>query len=148
MKFKQVSRIEEDIKLPNRSTKESAGYDFYAPEDVVIKPYERGNKPVNVYTGIKVYLDDFYMLMLANRSSNPLKRNLLLANGVGIIDADYVDNPSNEGEIIFNFYNMSDEDIVIEKGEKIGQGIILPFGITDNDKATGKRTGGHGSTGK
>lgn len=70
----------------------------------------------------------------------------MLANGVGIIDADYYNNPDNEGEIFFQIYNLSPFNIKIQKGEAIGQGIILPYGITEDDSALGERTGGFGST--
>ena len=91
--------------------------------------------------------DDEY-LMLVNRSSNPKKKFLVIPNSLGIVDADYVDNPDNEGEMMFAFYNLSEETVVIEKGEKLGQGIFAHYGITDDDNAEGERVGGFGSTGK
>lgn len=72
----------------------------------------------------------------------------MLANGVGIIDADYYNNPDNEGEIFFQLFNLSPFNIQIKKGEAIGQGIILPYGVIDNDAASGERLGGFGSTSK
>ena len=87
-------------------------------------------------------------LMLANRSSNPGKKGLILANSVGIIDADYYENPDNDGHIMFAFYNIKEEDIEIKKGDCIGQAIFMPFLISDNDSAEGIRTGGFGSTSK
>lgn len=147
MYFEKVSRIKEDIKLPRRSTKLSAGYDFIAIEDIEIKPYEEVREQVAIKTGVKVYLEDNKFLMLANRSSNPGKLGLVIPAGVGIIDKDYVDNESNEGEIIFNFYNLSNETVVIKKGDRMGQGIIMDYYTVRDDRATGERTGGHGSTG-
>jgi dUTP pyrophosphatase len=70
----------------------------------------------------------------------------MMANGVGIIDADYCNNPDNEGEIFFQLFNLSPFNLQIKKGEAIGQGIVLPFGITDDDVAMGERVGGFGST--
>lgn len=134
------------ISLPRRSTQGSAGYDFEAAGDVELKA--KSLQPVLIATGIKAYMADDEFLMLANRSSNPLKRGLLMANGIGVIDADYYDNPDNEGHIHFQFINCSDHDITIRKGEKIGQGIFLHYGLSDDDQAGGQRLGGFGSTGK
>lgn len=106
------------------------------------------SKPVLVKTGVKAYMPDDEFLMVCNRSSNPGKKHLVIPNSMGIIDSDYVDNPDNEGEIGFLFYNLSDEPVVIEQGEKLGQGIFIKYGITDDDNAEGERIGGFGSTGK
>lgn len=103
-------------------------------------------KPTLVSTGVKCYLDDNQYLELSARSSTPLNYWLILANGVGIIDADYADNPDNEGEIFLQMINLSPFDIVVQKGETIGQGIIKTYSITDDDEAEGDRLGGFGST--
>lgn len=103
-------------------------------------------KPTLVSTGMKCYLEPNTYLELTVRSSCPLKYWLIMGNSVGVIDADYADNPDNEGEIFFQFYNLSPFDIVLNKGDIIGQGIIKPFLTTDDDTATGERTGGFGST--
>lgn len=148
-KFEYVSRVEEkEFKLPERSTKNSAGYDFYNPEQVEIPPYKLGDKPVLVPTGIKVKMPDNEFLMLVNRSSNPKKKNLVIPNSLGVVDADYYDNPENEGEMMFAFYNLGTEPVLIEAGEKLGQGIFIGYNIIDNDIAEGERLGGFGSTGK
>lgn len=104
------------------------------------------SKPTLVPTGIKCKLDPNTYLELSVRSSTPLKYWLILANGVGIIDADYYSNPDNDGEIFFQLINLSPVDIIIQKGEVIGQGIIKNFLITEDDAAAGERTGGFGST--
>jgi dUTP pyrophosphatase len=96
---------------------------------------------------MKCKLDSGTYLELSVRSSSPLKYWLVLANGVGIIDADYYNNPDNEGEIFFQLINLSPFDIKLQKGETIGQGIIKPYLITEDDAAAGERTGGFGSTG-
>ena len=137
-----------DINLPERKTKYSAGYDIEAAEDVVIPSFKKGMKPTLVKTGIKAYMGDNEYLMLANRSSNPKKKGLILANSVGIIDKDYYGNEDNDGHIMFAFYNIKEEDIEIKKGEAIGQAIFMPFLVADNDNAQGVRTGGFGSTNK
>lgn len=144
--FEVVSKFEhEDIHLPSRSTKGSAGYDFEASSDVTIPV---GFKAVLVPTGIKAYMMDDEYLQVANRSSNPLKKGLIMANGIGIIDQDYYNNPDNEGHIMFQFMNITDQPIDIRKGDKIGQGIFLKYGCIDGEREiTASRSGGFGSTG-
>ena len=132
------------MKLPKRSTKNSAGYDFYAMEDIICKPREI----TMVKTGIKAKMEDNEVLLLFNRSSNPKKKGLIILNGVGVVDADYYGNANNDGEIAGLFYNMREEDVEIKAGEKIMQGIFVKYAITEDDKAEGERTGGFGSTGK
>ena len=136
------------INLPVRKTKNSAGYDIEAAEDCIIPAFKLGQKPTLVKTGLKAYCppDEFYML--CNRSSNPSKKGLVLANGVGIIDSDYYENPDNDGHFMFAFYNIKDEDIEIKKGDCIGQAIFMKYLTVDNDNATGERKGGFGSTSK
>ena len=149
-KFEFVSRLDntEDLKLPERSTKNSAGYDFYAITPMVIMPYELGKKPAMIPTGVKVKMPDDEFLMLVNRSSNPAKKNLIIPQGMGIVDSDYYNNESNEGEMFFAYYNLSEFPIGINAGEKLGQGIFMKYYVTDDDKADGERVGGFGSTGK
>ena len=150
-----------EIEVPKRATHQAAGYDFAAAEDMVIpsiwkqwfsrrigaeQKIEKAIKPVLVPTGIKAYMGEEEFLQLANRSSNPLKRFLVLSNGVGVIDSDYYNNPTNEGHIMFQFTNVGLKDVQIKKGEKIGQGIFLPFLKADQDESLGERIGGFGSS--
>ena len=139
---------DKEINLPVRKTKLSAGYDFEAAEDTVIPAFKRGDAPTLIKTGIKAYMEDDEVLYLYNRSSNPKKKGLILANSVGVVDADYYGNPDNDGHIMFAFYNMRDEDVEIKKGEAIGQGVFQKYLTVDNDQAEGERTGGFGSTSK
>ena len=136
------------INLPIRKTAHSAGYDVEAAEDVVIPVFKSGMKPTLVKTGLKAYCapDEYYML--ANRSSNPFKKGLVLANSVGIIDSDYYNNPDNDGHFMFAYYNFFDYDVEIKKGDVIGQAIFMKYLITDDDVAEGERVGGFGSTNK
>ena len=138
--------------LPKRETQFSAGYDLKAAEDVTIPSINLNGdvllKPVLVPTGVKAKLDKDQVLILANRSSNALKRNLIIPNGVGVIDADYYNNPDNEGEIMGLFINIGKNDYHIHKGDRIMQGIITSYAVTGNDQAQGKRNGGFGSTNK
>ena len=136
------------INMPVRKTKYSAGYDIEAAEDTIIPAFKLGQKPTLVKTGLKAYCepDEFYML--CNRSSNPGKRGLVMANSVGIIDSDYYENPDNDGHFMFAFYNFFDHDVEIKKGEAIGQAIFMKYLKIDDDDAQGERTGGFGSTSK
>ena len=138
----------EGINLPKRKTKYSAGYDIEAAEDVVIPSFKKGMNPTFVKTGIKAYMQDDEALMLYNRSSNPKKKGLILANSVGVVDKDYYENPDNDGHIMFAFYNIKDEDTIVKKGDAIGQGIFQKYFVTDDDVAEGERVGGFGSTNK
>lgn len=192
MKFEKVSKYTDaNIKMPERKTQFSAGYDMVAAEDYIIPPlYEglkkmelaeevnsytlvdmlfgkkslepkvytldemnlltkgAGARPTLVSTGIKCQLDSGYYLELSMRSSSPLKYLLVMANGVGIVDADYYNNPDNEGEIFFQILNLSPFPIKIQKGEAIGQGIIKRYHCAESNTSTNKRKGGFGSTDK
>ena len=134
------------INLPVRKTKGSAGYDVEAAEDTVVPAFKQGQKPTLVKTGLKAYCqpDEFYML--CNRSSNPGKKGLILANSIGIVDKDYYGNEDNDGHFMFAFYNFFDHDVTIKKGDAIGQAIFMKYLTTDNDSADGVRKGGFGST--
>ena len=139
---------DKDIHIPVRKTKNSAGYDIEAAEDCVVPAFKPGQKPTLVKTGLKAYCMDDEFYMLCNRSSNPGKRGLVMANSVGIIDADYYENPDNDGHFMFAFYNFFDHDVEIKKGDAIGQAIFMKYLTTDTDNAEGKRIGGFGSTNK
>ena len=93
-------------------------------------------------------MPDDEMLLLYNRSSNPGKKGLILANSVGVVDKDYYGNQDNDGHIMFAFYNIKDEDVEIKKGDAIGQAIFQKYFVTDDDKTEGIREGGFGSTSK
>ena len=135
------------INIPVRKTAYSAGYDIEAAEDITIPVYKNGVKPTLVKTGLKAYFNSNEALLLLNRSSGP-KKGIIMANSVGLIDSDYYNNPDNEGHIMFNFFNCSDEELVIKKGDRIGQAVFINYLTTDDDNASGLRTGGFGSTDK
>ena len=139
---------DKNIKLPVRKTKYSAGYDVECAEDTIVPSFKKGMNPTLIPTGIKAYMGDDEVLYLYNRSSNPKKKGLILANSVGVVDKDYYGNPDNDGHIMFAFFNIKDEDITIKKGEAIGQAIFSKYLVTDDDQADGKRQGGFGSTDK
>ena len=137
-----------NINLPVRKTKYSAGYDIEAAEDCTIPPFKRGDKPVLVKTGLKAYMQEDEYLKLCNRSSNPGKRGLILANSIGVVDSDYYGIEDNDGHIMYAFYNIKSEPVEIKKGECIGQAIFEKYLITDDDNANEERKGGFGSTDK
>lgn len=164
------------LSLPERKTKASAGYDFQVAEDTIIPSYQGlmdkmiyatsqcepvgfltlsemarltkdfRAKPTLVPTGIKCEMPKDFYLELSVRSSCPLKHWLILANGVGVIDADYYNNPTNEGEIFFQVINLSPFPIMLQKGDVIGQGILKRYYTVEDDAATAEREGGFGST--
>ncbi len=150
--------LAEEVPLPERSTKNSAGYDFFVIEDTVIPSFyqqllkkigtDEPVKPTLVKTGIKAYMQEDEVLYLYNRSSNPFKKGLVLANSVGVIDSDYYSNPDNDGHIMFAFYNFMPFSVTLKKGEKMGQGVFAKFLKADGDTTDAQRIGGFGSTGK
>lgn len=131
------------IQLPKRSTSGSAGYDFVNPFNII----ELNTTNVEIPTGIKVQLDSDKILMLAPRSSSA-RNGYMFSNTLGIIDSDYYNNPTNEGCIRVSLKAMGTSHPIFDYGDKIAQGVILQYFTTEDDNATGKRTGGHGSTGK
>ena len=147
VKFEKVKRLEDlEFELPMKATKYAAGYDFTNPEDVWVT----GNGVTYVKTGVKAKFPKHMALLLLNRSSNPRKKELFLANGVGLIDADYYDNEDNEGEIAFAFTTTNDTGVFIKAGEKLGQGMFINYhditGLNTDD--IDDRRGGFGSTSK
>lgn len=135
------------IHIPVRKTVNSAGYDVEAASDMVIPPYKPGMKPSLIPTGLKAYCEPDEFFMLVNRSSGP-KKGFMMSNSIGIIDADYYGNESNDGHFYFQFWNFGETDLVIHKGDVIGQVIFQKYLTTNDDNATGTRTGGFGSTDK
>ena len=138
---------DKNINIPVRKTKTSAGYDIECAEDVVMPKFEKGAKPTLIKTGLKAYFGEDECLLLLKRSSGP-KKGFILANSVGLIDCDYYGNPDNDGHLMFAFFNCSDHDIEVKKGDVIGQAVFTKFLVTDDDNASGSRTGGFGSTDK
>lgn len=172
--FEIVSKYKDKgINLPRRQTIASAGYDIEAAEDIVIpsiwrlnfvrifrlirnghqlyeRDYEMSDdilKPILVPTGIKVYMPEDEVLILANRSSNTFKKNLALPNGIGVIDADYYNNEKNEGELFVQVLNYGVRPLKIRKGDRIVQGIFIKYLKTDDDLPIAReRVSGFGST--
>ena len=144
-KFERIANVGEDIILPNRASDGSAGYDFYLPCDVEIRP----DDTVKISTGIKAKIGKGYVLFILPRSSVGIKLHCRLANSVGVIDSDYYNNPDNEGNIIVALHNYGDDIVHLKNGDRFAQGIFIPFGITEDDcPREQKRVGGIGSSGK
>ncbi len=133
------------ITIPTRATKFSAGYDVRAAADIEIPPFCLGAKPTLIPTGLKAYCQPDEFLAVVNRSSGASK-GLVLANGIGIIDADYYNNPKNDGHFQVLVFNITSKPLHIKKGDRIAQVIFQRFLTTDNDQADGIRAGGFGST--
>lgn len=150
-KFKKIDKDKfiregdyDNIKLPVRQTKGSAGYDFYAPYSFSIEPGARQE----VHSGVKCKIKNGWVLTIHGRSSLGTK-GIRLTTTVGIIDSDYYSNPTNDGEIHLGLWNTTDKMVSFKQGDRIAQGIFLPFGITENDEPlTQERVGGFGSTNK
>ena len=134
-----------DGKLPARGTPYSACVDFYACEDVVLRPGTISNV---IPTGIKAYMKEDEGLLLYARSSMAKKHGLRMSNSVGVIDADFYNNIDNEGHITFLYDNITDKEVKIAKHSRIGQGMftkVLP--IENVEILSNERVGGYGSTG-
>ncbi len=132
-----------NIALPKRATKGSAGYDFFIPVSLNIEPGET----VKVATGIRVKIDQGWVLKIYPRSSLGFKYRLTLNNTVGIIDSDYY-FADNEGHIFIKMTNCGEKPIVLEQGKAFAQGVFVEYGITYDDECEIQRTGGIGSTDK
>ena len=141
----EVEKIYEDLLIPKRATKGSAGYDFYSPIDFSLAPGET----IKIPTGIRVRINDGWVLALYPRSGLGFKFRLQLNNTVGIIDSDYY-NSDNEGHMFVKLTNDSNENKIVElkAGQGMVQGIFFEFGITEDDEANEERNGGFGSTTK
>ncbi len=139
------SALYDTVRLPRRATAGSAGYDFCTPIAVTLAPGESAKIP----TGVRVWMEDGWVLHLYPRSGLGFKYRLQLNNTVGIIDSDYY-RAANEGHIFIKITNDSNEGktLTLAAGDAFAQGIFLEYGVTLDDSADGVREGGFGSTGK
>lgn len=141
---KIIRAIYDSIKLPQRATSGSAGYDIFAPIDFTVEK----NHTINIPTGIRCRINSGWVLTAYPRSGHGFKYGIKLANTVGIIDSDYY-NAKNEGHIFVKLVNesvLNKSEFSVAAGSAFCQGIFIPYGITENDEAKGERTGGFGST--
>ena len=135
----------ECLKLPKRATKGSAGYDFYVPVDITLKPKET----ITIPTGIRAKMNEDWVLCIFPRSGLGFKYKVQLNNTVGIIDSDYYYS-DNEGHIKIRITNDNNENktLHLEAGKGFAQGIFFQYGITEDDETSEVRNGGLGSTDK
>lgn len=142
----KLTKMFNDLNLPKRATKNSAGYDFFAPYDFELAP----KQTIKIPTGIKVELDSDKVLLMMPRSGQGFKYKVQLYNTVGVIDSDYYNNENNEGHIWIKLYNDSPDGktLSVKQGDAICQGIIMQYYTTDEDSAQDVRKGGFGSTSK
>lgn len=138
-----IHDIYNELKLPKRATKGSAGYDFYTPIDVYLKPGET----LKIPTGIRCEMNERWVLMIYPRSGLGFKYRLQLNNTVGVIDSYYFYS-DNEGHIFIKITNDSNEGKIVDvkKGQGIAQGIFMQYGIVEDDDVSELRNGGFGST--
>ena len=142
---KQQHKFPTEINLPTRADKGSAGYDFYAPKDFQLLPMQK----TIMWTDVKAYMKPDEVLQIFIRSSLAIKDGLMLSNSVGIIDASYYGNESNDGNIGIALVNTTGKAINIKKGQRIAQGIFTKFLVADVDETSDEqRSGGIGSSGK
>lgn len=144
-----IKECYDNIKLPVRKTKCSAGYDFIAPFDIEFKLIN--DDTIKIPTGIKAHMPDDIVLMLHIRSSHGIGNGLQIANTTGVIDADYYNNPDNEGDIIIALRDTKEDwknykEHKLFKFDRVVQGVFLPYYTTEDDYADGERVGGIGST--
>ena len=130
--------------IPERATKNSAGYDIRTPVNFTLMPNER----VVIPTNIKAYMQPDEVLELHVRSSTGIKKHVVLSNSTGVLDADYYSNPDNDGNIMLALWNTGNDQVMFTRGDAICQGIFRKYLVADNDNATAERMGGIGSTSK
>ena len=133
------------VVLAQRKTAKSAGYDIIAltDEDVYLSP----GQSVNLATGLKACMEDDEVMLLFIRSSLGIKKGITLSNSCAVIDADYYNNPDNDGHFILNVINTSNEVQCIPARSRVAQAVFVKYLTVDDDKAIGERVGGIGSTG-
>ena len=140
---KNFRKLEGKTTLPVRADRGSAGYDFYAKKDYILAP----NQTFVFWTDVKAYMQADEVLLLFVRSSMGIKKGLRLANGTGVIDASYYNNPDNDGNIGIALHNTSKKPVVIKAGDRIAQGIFTKFLVADVDETLKEtRDGGIGSS--
>ncbi len=143
-RFEIAKGYDLSLKLPQRSTLKSAGYDFAICEDLIVEPFSIAYAK----TGIKVKMLDDEILQIFPRSSLPSNYGLTIPNNVGIIDADYYNNSDNDGAIFIQLYNFTKEATHLKSGTRIAQGIFTRYLTVDDDcPKQHDRQGGFGSTG-
>ena len=136
-----IRKIYDDIKLPCRKTRFSAGHDISIPFNITLPSKEK----LMIPTGVRCKMDTDYVMIIAPRSSLGIKKGLRISNTIPVIDSDYYD-ADNEGHIFVSVINDGKEPIKFKVGDNIVQALFVPYGIADDDVVTAERTGGIGST--
>lgn len=139
----EIKRVYENISIPVRATKYSAGYDIKSPFKIILLP----NESIIIPTGLRCEMFEGYVMMIYPRSSFGIKKGGVLLNTTGVIDRDYA-SAKNEGHIFVAIKNTSNEAMYIDENEEIVQAVFVKFGIADEEEVTTERTGGIGSTNK
>ena len=139
----EIKRVYENISIPVRATKYSAGYDIKSPFKIILLP----NESITIPTGLRCEMFEGYVMMIYPRSSFGIKKGGVLLNTTGVIDRDYA-SAKNEGHIFVAIKNTSNEVMYIDENEEIVQAVFMKYGIADEEEVTTERTGGIGSTGK
>lgn len=134
--------VYDNLELPKRATKGSAGYDFYSPIDFKLKP----GQTIKIPTGIRCEMNSDYALFIMPRSGLGFKYQIFLSNTLALIDSDFAYS-DNEGHIMIKLLNNGKKDLYIKEGDKFCQGVFIPYGVTIDDNVNDKRNGGLGSTG-
>ncbi len=120
----------DNIKIPQRETNATAGYDIYLLNDITLKSGEIMKIP----TGLKCFFEKDEVLILVVRSSMGFRYNIRLCNQVGVIDSDYYNNQDNEGHIWIKVQNEGDKEITLKKDDSIVQGMFFKYLTTKSDK--------------
>ena len=142
---KRTHNFPMEIKLPTRSDKRSAGYDFYLPKDLKLLPMQK----IIVWTDVKAFMQPDELLEIYIRSSLAIKNGIMLSNNVGIVDSSYYNNESNDGNIGIALVNTTGTTVELKAGSKIAQGIFKKYLVADNDETQHElRIGGFGSSGQ
>lgn len=141
----KIQRIFPDIQTPVRADPRSAGYDFFAPTDIMLLPMQK----TIIFTDVKAYMPEDEYVAIHIRSSLGIKQGIMLSNGTGIIDSSYYENQGNDGNIGIAVVNSSGKGVQLRAGDRIAQGIFCKYFIADNDEVLSEtRVGGTGSSGK
>lgn len=132
-----------NLNIPKRSTAYSAGHDISTPFNIKLSPHQS----ITIPTGLRCEMDEDYVMLIFPRSSLGIKKGMMIANTVPVVDADYA-YADNEGHIFICIKNNGGDMLELKTGDKIVQAVFVPFGVADEEEVTAERTGGIGSTGK
>jgi dUTP pyrophosphatase len=139
----KIKRLDPTVPLPSYGTDEAAGFDLAAAHDATIAP----RTLALVRTGLVIEVPSGHFLAIFARSSTPLKRGLIIANGVGVVDPDY-SGPTDE--VMIQLLNVTDREVAVKRGDRLAQGVVLPaprVAWNEVDEIRRVVRGGFGATG-